>query len=177
MSLATGSVIGGPGEAANRIRFNTGPGVNVSGTGHDVRENAIDSNGGLGIDLGGDGVTANDPGDGDTGANEQQNYPVITNAIVSGSSVFVSGTFNGAPGTTVTIRLFQSASCDASDFGEGAAPLQGGTFDITTNVDGNASFGQLFSDSVPPGSQITGTATGPGGNTSEFSACRAVNLG
>jgi len=38
----------------------------------------VQSNGGLPIDLGGDGPTANDPGDFDTGPNNLLNYPVIT---------------------------------------------------------------------------------------------------
>ncbi len=50
-----------------------------------ISGNAIYANGGIGINLVGgtedaQGVTANDPGDGDTGPNYLQNYPVITSS-------------------------------------------------------------------------------------------------
>ena len=177
MSLSNASVIGGPGDLANQIMFNSGDGIDVSGTGHEVLENFIDGNGGLGIDLGGDGVTANDPGDGDTGANEQQNFPVLNVAIVSGSTTVVAGTFNGAANTSFTVRLFQSAACDPSGNGEGARPLPNGTFVITTNVDGVANFNRMIPEGLALNSRVTATATGPGGNTSEFSGCVQPTLG
>jgi CSLREA domain-containing protein len=52
--------------SGNTIAFNSGNGVNVvAGTGNAIRFNSIYSNGGLGIDLGDDGATPNDAGDGD----------------------------------------------------------------------------------------------------------------
>jgi len=42
-----------------------------------IQGNLIHSNGGLAIDLGNNGVTANDTDDVDTGANGFQNYPIL----------------------------------------------------------------------------------------------------
>ena len=49
-----------------------------SGTGNSVMSNSIHTSSTLGINLGIDGVSANDAGDGDTGANNLQNYPVLS---------------------------------------------------------------------------------------------------
>src|SRR5262249_34664587 len=70
--------VGGAGDGAgNLVAFNGGAGIAAdSGTGNLFRSNSIFSNAGLGIDLGADGVTPNDPGDPDGGANDLQNFPV-----------------------------------------------------------------------------------------------------
>ncbi len=63
--------------SSNVIAFNDVDGIFVeNGTGNAILGNSIFSNGELGIDLGADGVTPNDVGDGDSGANNLQNFPV-----------------------------------------------------------------------------------------------------
>jgi hypothetical protein len=78
--------------AGNRIAFNTPAGVAVDqdSVGNSILSNSIESNGGLGIDLGADGVTLNDAGDADTGADDLQNFPVLTGVTLTS----VSGTLN-----------------------------------------------------------------------------------
>ena len=76
-------------DEANVIAFNGANGVGhgvvvASGTGNAIRGNQIFSNNGLGIDLGGDGLTDNDPLDADPGANRLQNFPTFTAKIVDG---------------------------------------------------------------------------------------------
>ena len=111
----TGTLIGGTGGAQNVIAHNVLDGITiVSGTGHSVLENAIYANGGLGIDLGGDGITLNDAGDGDSGTNQRVNFPVIYSVVVAGGNVTIDG--EARPGAMV--RFFAAAS-DASGYGEG----------------------------------------------------------
>src|SRR5207249_3787738 len=136
---ASANSIGGTATGAgNTIAFNVDDGVRVeSGTGNPILSNRIFSNNFLGIDLGGDGVTPNDPGDADTGPNNLQNAPVLTSATVSGSSfVTVKGTFNSTPNTLFTIEFFTSAQADPSGFGEGQTLL--GSFTVTTGATGDA---------------------------------------
>ena len=76
-----------PGQA-NTIASNGAAGVFVlasASTGIVIRGNAIYGNGGIPIDLGGDGVTANDVNDVDTGPNGRQNFPVLANAVQDGA--------------------------------------------------------------------------------------------
>ena len=53
--------------------------------------NSIFDNGDIGIDLGVDGVTVNDVGDGDNGPNNLQNWPILTSASISGGFTNVEG--------------------------------------------------------------------------------------
>ena len=147
---------------ANVIRFNAQVGVRIeSGTQNAIRNNRISDNGLLGIDLDGDGVTANDSGDVDTGANGLQNFPVLSS--VSGG---VQATLNSIPNTTFRIEFFANAACDASGNGEGATFL--GTTTVTTDVTGNGTI-PLFT--AAGGQLVAATATDSSNNTSEFSSC------
>jgi hypothetical protein len=156
----------------NTIAFNSPGGVRIQspGTGNAVLSNSIFSNNGLGIDLEPNGVTANDPGDGDTGANNRQNFPVLTLAA-SGSTV-IEGTLNSTPNTQFRIEFFSNSACDPSGHGEGETPV--GATMVTTDGSGNVAFGVILGATVPVGHFITSTATDPDNNTSEFSQCIAV---
>src|SRR5262249_41109390 len=127
---------------------------------------------GLGIDLRGDGVSANDSGDRDSGPNLLQNYPILTDAKSSSSSTTVKGKLDSTPRTTYTIQLFSSATCDPSRFGEGRIFL--GSTVLTTNGGGSASLNVTLPGTTTTGDVITATATDPAGNTSEFSNCQTV---
>lgn len=169
----SGTIIGGPNAGeANRIAFNGAGGVSVSaGTNHAIRANAIFGNGGapftsgLGIDLGGDGVTANDLNDADTGANFRQNFPVITNAVFTTSNLLVQGFLSSRSNTAYALDFFANAAPDASAFGEGESYL--GSLAVTTVNHSNAAFSLSFPLPVA-GRFLSATATDPFGNTSEF---------
>jgi CSLREA domain-containing protein len=164
--------------AGNVIAFNGGDGVSVNvggGTANRILSNSIHTNGTtaqhLGIDLDADGVTPNDPGDADTGPNNLQNIPLINSAASNGATTNVSGALNSAAATAFRIEFFSNATCDASGNGEGAQLL--GSTDVTTDGNGGATFNVTLPN-VVAGQLVTATATDPAGNTSEFSACRAV---
>lgn len=176
VTVSSGSLnmIGGTASGlANVIAFNSGSGVTViSGAGNAIRRNSIFSNGSFGIDLGADGPTANDAGDGDTGANNGQNFPVLT-SVGGGPFTRIQGTINSTPNTTFVLEFFLNPACDPSGFGEGQTFL--GTSNVTTNSSGNATFTVFLSTPSTIGQIITATATDPSGNTSEFSACMAIS--
>ncbi|HVS81721.1 MAG TPA: LamG-like jellyroll fold domain-containing protein [Pyrinomonadaceae bacterium] len=170
----------------NTIAFNGitgGDGVRLvdAGVGNSVRGNSIFSNGStandLGIDLGADGITPNDAKDPDSGPNNQQNFPIITSAQVTGSTRTITGTLNSNVGQTFTIDFYQNSSCDTSGNGEGKTYL-GSMTTAATDSNGDVSF--TFHPSVLTiGQFVTATATNSGTpfNTSEFSACFAVANG
>ena len=180
LSDAPGNTVGGTAaNQANVIAFNAADGVYVFGggaTGNAIQRNSIYGNGDLGIDLGDGGVTPNDAGDSDSGPNGLQNYPIITSVTSDGSSTTVHGTLNSKPNTTYRLEFFYGAAgtCDASGFGEGRNYL--GALDITTNGSGNANLSGTFGVNVGAGSPVVVTATDPGKNTSEFSACRNATV-
>jgi CSLREA domain-containing protein len=161
--------------ASNTVAFNAGTGVLIrSGEFNDVQENSIFANGGLGIDLGGDGVTANDAGDSDAGANDLANYPVLTFVASYSGKTYVNGSLNSTPKTSFTLEFYVSAAVDPSGFGEGQTFL--GSATVTTDAAGQATFDVTFDHATPLGSFVTATARDPNPNTSEFSRALQVPL-
>jgi hypothetical protein len=173
---ATSTTIGTLAEP-NTIAFNTKAGVALqaftSKTSrlNTIRYNSIYSNGTLGIDLGDDGITPNDSGDGDTGLfNDLQNFPVLTSAQFGAGTLTIAGTLNSMPSSAYNVQFFQSASCDPSGAGEGQTFL--GETTVNTDASGIGTFNVNF-----PGTAagvVTATATDSIGNTSEFSACQSI---
>src|SRR5262249_6865398 len=154
IGAAEGNVVGGtePGQG-NLVAFNGGTGILIDRRGspgenpppsrknerNALLSNRVFSNGGLAIDLGGDGVTAHDSGDADAGANKIQNHPVLTSATALGSgSTIVEGTLNSTPNTIFTLQLFLSDTADPSGRGEGQTLL--GSTTLTTGGAGDADF-------------------------------------
>ena len=158
----------------------------TAGAGNAIRANSIFNNTGLGIDLQATGATANDLNDPDTGANNQQNKPVINAANTSG---FISGTLNSTAGTTFAIDFFRNSLPDTVLTSEGRTYI--GTVNCTSAstatcaISGN-NYAFFFTTSVPltVGQFVTATATATGtalapqavGDTSEYSDAAAVVL-
>lgn len=173
---STNNLIGGfiPG-AGNQIAFaqTAGPNayagvrVRVGALNNLISGNAIFGNAALGIDLGTAGVTLNDDCDGDTGANQQQNFPTLSNAY-SGTITRVRGTLNTTSTKTYLLQFFASPAADSSGYGEGQVFL--GQTNLTLGATCSSNFTAYLSATVPTGWVISATATDSANNTSEFSA-------
>jgi hypothetical protein len=156
------------------VVFTDRAGIRLAGTstGNAVLRNAIYSNVGLGIDLGPNGVTPNDPGDADTGPNNLQNFPVLT-AATRTATLAVTGTLNSTAATAFRVEFFANDALDPSGHGEGQRYL--GFVSVTTDGSGNAAIAAALPvTGVSVGNFITATATDAAGNTSEFSMGRVV---
>ena len=171
---ASNNKIGGSGaNEGNLIAFNNSGIRAEGGTGNRFQRNRVFGNDNLGIDLGASGVTANDTGDGDTGANNLQNFPVITYVYALNSSVRIQGTINSVASKPFTLEFFGNTAFDASGNGEGRNYL--GETIVNTNGSGNASFDVTFNVPLATTAQyVSATATDENLNTSEYSAWRNI---
>ncbi|MEJ7593995.1 MAG: DUF4347 domain-containing protein, partial [Planctomycetaceae bacterium] len=155
-----GNIIG---MSADKSSFlgSTNDGISVSSvtsTGNVFLQNSIAGNGGLAIDLTDDGVTANDSNDGDSGANNLQNYATLTSAVVlDPSTMQVGGTLNSAASTNYRIEFFSNTTGDVSGYGEGQTYV--GFVNVVTNASNNATFSTLLSGNFTPGLVISSTTT------------------
>jgi CSLREA domain-containing protein len=184
VTLTGGLIVGGASSdntiAGNTIASNGMDGVLVvSGTGNRINANSIFSNAQQGIDLLGDGVTANDPDDVDPvagpNANNSQNFPVVSFAVRdtdTGVTTITGVLDGGTEGIIYLIELYANAACDGTN-GEGQT-LLGSVLTAGANSNGDVSF-SLQTTADVSGQVITATATNETTNdTSEFSACTTV---
>jgi hypothetical protein len=154
----------------NVIAGNSNAGVSITGTAHgtSILGNSIYANSGLGIDLGGDGVTANTGTENPALPNSGMNFPVFTSATVSGTTLTVAGYVGTAPGQATfagaRVEIFQSDN-DPSGQGQGRTYLGF----LTSNALGIFSR-SLTVSGLNAADNITGTATDAANNTSEFAA-------
>ena len=162
---------------ANTIAFNGSGGVSIYDDGsasttvlsEAVLSNSIFSNKGLGVDLAANGVTPNDAGDGDVGANDLQNKPVLSSAKKGAGKTTIQGKLNSKHDRTFKIQFFKNPK--GTD--EGKTLL--GSKTVTTDGSGNVSFTFSTTKKVALEQNITATATNTStGDTSEFSAPRKV---
>ncbi len=174
---ATSTTIGGTAAGAGNVFANgTDSAIKVlsPSTGVSILGNSISLNTGLGIDLGGDGVTSNDSDDSDSGANDLTNFPVITMAARSGATVRVEGTLAAAASTQYRIEVFANAAAVVHSSGYGAGQRYLGFVTVTTDAAGNATFSTDITAAVAVGEYVSATATDVSGSTSEFSANRII---
>jgi CSLREA domain-containing protein len=160
----------------NVIRGNQENGVTVDGEGfgNQIRGNAIYENEEMGIDLGEDGVSANDLGDGliantdsDDGPNDLMNFPagvsVVPDMDMPDKATLV-GFVDTPLATGAVVDLYTVEDPDDSSFGEGQVhlgavrPAPNGLFQMRVDL----------ADVLWP--FVSATATDILGSTSEFSA-------
>jgi hypothetical protein len=144
-------------------------GIKVTGTSsvnNTITRNLIYSNNLLGIDLGGDGVTPNDPDDSDTGPNNLLNFPEFDSAVYQPDGSFML--FGSAP-PEARVELFVAHPAGGDPehtSGHGEACEYIGF--INADLSGDFSY-QIDGAVYGPFTKITATATDNAGNTSEFS--------
>lgn len=153
----------------NLIAYNGGNGIlaTFGGVGRaSFLRNDIHDNGQLGIDLGGDGRTANDSGDGDTGPNGRLNFPTFTSYSAPGGNSAVINVLLGTPdiGGNYPARV---------DFYKAVADEPGVWLGTTTcaqsNVNCPASFAFPAGVTVTPDDVVLGIVTDGFGKSSEAS--------
>lgn len=156
----------------NIIAGNRDDGVLVEqGAGNSIRGNRIFNNGAgwLEIDLGGDGPTANDVGDTDMGANNLQNYPVLTVVASTANATTIRGTLNSTVSTQFYLEFLASSTTSLSD------EITLGNTIVGTDGSGNAAFDVTLPVAIPTGYHVWSTATNIATqDTSEFSAQTTV---
>ena len=162
---ATGTLIGGTDAGAGNIIAFGGQGgaytagISVKGNATlnaTILGNSIYSNVGLGIDLGGDGVTANDAGDVDSGPNNRLNTLVLTSASTDGSTLTVTGSYSGQAGTYYRVELFGNTSAEPSGTGEGRTYLGAVTLALPS---GSFTGTYTLGTAVAAGTYVTATVT------------------
>jgi|GEM_PF-2030670 len=166
---ADGNVLNGNRIAGNGFGYAEENGAN----GNALVQNAIYRNGGLGIDIGRDGVTPNDSG----GINTDgvPNFPLIGSAGGGFYNGTVRGVLTSLPERTYAIEIYASDSCDGSGYGEGQKLI--GQSTVTTPVSplpglySSANFEVAVASGGLADKAITTIARGPSGDTSEFSPC------
>jgi CSLREA domain-containing protein len=171
--------------SSNVIAYNGGAGVLLDDWGVGppqgvaILGNTMHSNLGTTIDLGSDGHTPNDAGDGDDGCNTLQNYPDLDVALVGDASTTVHGTLDSQPDTWYRLEFFENPTCGKSGYGEATSYL--GYFDVQTDGTGQVSFKAPLAGEVTLGATVSATATpfdadtDAFGGTSEVSACATIS--
>lgn len=151
---ASQSTIGnGTPAGRNTIAYTGGAGIAIpEGTENWVRWNTFHGIGALPVDLGPIGTTANDSGDGDSGANSLQNAPVLTGAVRNGLSTIVTGYLESTPSADFRIE-FVADSPGMTTLG----PLA--VLNVETEPNGRIDFAVIFVATMQPGTRVTALAS------------------
>jgi len=167
-SLIGGTATGSGNTVANGAA--RGIGMTAASKNVSVQGNSIYSNATIGIDLGRDGVTANDGVYDPSRANNAIDTPVFNGAGVAsnGASITVSGIIGTGSGqaafAAARVEVFK-ALADTTGRGQGQLYLGALTADANGRFSGVL---PVIVSSIVVGDAVTATATDSAGNTSEF---------
>ena len=152
------------------------PAVQVlQSTGVAILSNTFDRNG-MGIDLGGDGPTANDVDDPDTGANRLMNTPIIASASINRTTGNLDVTYSvNAASSNATYSLTVQFYLADSTGVQGAYFLVSDTY-VFPNTSRSVSLPTGLGSEFLTEGRVLATATDQAGNTSEFSPSVAAVL-
>lgn len=146
----------------NTLAYNRSNGVSVEDPntqGVYIRENRIYANDGVGVDLDGDGLTANDAGDLDSGANRLLNFPVINSVGIIDNQLRIQGfiEYNAIALGQMVVEFFYAEEQNTN--GAAYATHFIGAYTFSASASGINHFGQNFTIDIPSGAYITATAT------------------
>lgn len=153
----------------NVIFYNRDDGVDAGYNLCTILANRISSNGALGIDRAGDGVTPNDAGG--RMFRRPPNFPEIrkvTTSFTPLAKTTITGVIDQQSPSPVTLEFFYSSSCDPSGYGEGATYL--GSKQVAGGSSSSPAPFTFSMNQVMIAGYYTVTATTEQG-TSELSAC------
>lgn len=142
-------------------------------------DNRLRDNTGLAVDLGNDGISANDPGDGDSGPNALQNHPVLSEALRDDSGVQVHYVLDSLPDAAFRLRYCLLNAIDPSGHGECDSPADSLMQEITTNGAGLAAGASLQIPFAAGAIAVTASAarvTSGGEESSEFAASVPIRI-
>lgn len=172
-----GSNLDGISDMAERNVFTAGEAGIVlapaAGNQNLIRLNSLFDHDLIGIDLGDDGPTPNDATDADSGANDLQNFPVISSATYDDTSdalillYFVPSSPSHAA-YPLAVDFFLADSSGR----EGQTLVGSDVFSEADYADAQSKQVMLsWMDNIEEGEVIVATATDASGNTSEFGFC------
>lgn len=149
------ATVGGPGKG-NVIKGGQAV-LYSSATGVAFLENEVWEGPSPAYDLGANGATANDALDADTGANNLQNYPVLTGVRSVDGVTFVEGQLSSLADQSFRIEFFSNGTSAGGTYG----PLENfvGSTNVTTDASGVATFDVELPAATTIGHGFSSTAT------------------
>lgn len=135
-----------------------------SGTGNKLAYNQYINVTTPAVDLGGTGATPNDAGDGDTGANNLQNYPVLNLAEAVAGGTHFAGSLDSDVAGDYWIGFYTE-----QEVGIRRTYIPLGYRLVTADANGDASFDFVESWATQFGQRVVVNAISPTDNTSELS--------